>query len=329
MAGVALWDALVRASGILTLLLFSLFVAAAYEPGVNKLTASNKRSRGAVALLLLGGTLLFLGGLVFIFGTLLYNQWDELVAAIPGLAANIESTFNKNFKSNIDLSQYTDSFKSGELESKAVSFGGSLLGFVGSLLATLFISYYLIVDGPAMRQRLCTLLPVRVQKEVLRMWDITVEKTGNYIFSRFLLGVFTFISHGVAFYILEVPYAVPFALWAALVGQLIPVLGTYIAAGLPLLVVGAQGDGTLVFFMLLFVVAYQQLENIVISPKLLKKTMDLNPIVAFVGVLVAASTLNFMYVLLALPIIATLQAFVTAYVQTHDLVDDDRFNPLP
>ena len=56
--------------------------------------------------------------------------------------------------------------------------------------------------------------------------------------------------------------------------------------------------------------------------------MDLNPIVAFVGVLVAASTLNFMYVLLALPIIATLQAFVTAYVQTHDLVDDDRFNPL-
>lgn len=328
MAGVALWDALVRASGILTILLFSLFVSAAYEPGVNRFATGNKRSRGVVALLLLSGTLLFLGGLILIFGTLLYNQGDELVEAIPELTANIENTFNKNFKSNIDLSQYTESFRSGELEVKAVSLGGSLLGFIGSLLSTLFISYYLIVDGPKIRQRLCTLLPVRIQKEVLRMWDITVEKTGNYIFSRFLLGIFTFISHGVAFYVLGVPYAVPFALWAALVSQLIPVLGTYIAAGLPLLVVGAHGDGTLVLFMLLFVVAYQQLENIVISPKLLKKTMNLNPIVAFVGVLAAASTLNFIYVLLSLPIIATLQAFVTAYVQTHDLIDDDRFNPL-
>ena len=328
MAGVALWDALVRASGILTILLFSIFMAAAYEPGVNRLTVGTKRSRGAAALLLMGSTLLFLIGLAFIFGTLLYSQWDELVEAIPGLVTNIESTFNKNFKSNVDLSQYTESFKSRNLEIKAISFGGSLLGFAGSLLAVLFVAYYFIVDGPSMRQRLCTLLPKRVQEEVLRMWDITVEKTGNYIFSRFILGVFTFISHGAAFYALGVPYAIPFAVWAALVSQLIPVLGTYVAAGLPLLVVGAQGNGALVILMLLFIVAYQQLENIVISPKLLKKTMNLNPIVAFVGVLVAASTLNFVYVLLSLPIIATVQAFVTAYVQTHDLIDDERFNPL-
>lgn len=323
MLGVALWDALVRSSSVVTVLLFSVFTAAAYEPGVNRYTAGGKRSRGRAALFLLGVTLSLVSLLAFIFGAMLHAQWGDLTDAIPGLVTNIESTLNKNFGVNLDLSRYTDSFKTKELEGRLLSYGGSAIGFIGSLLAVLFVSYYLIVDGPRIRQRICTLLPAHAQKEVLRMWEITVDKTGNYIFSRFILGVLVFIGHGAAFYAMGVPYAIPFAIWAALVGQLIPILGTYLAAALPLAVIWGQGNGILALGMLLFVVLYQQIENLVISPKLLKKTMDLNPIVAFTGVLVAASTLNFVYVLLALPIIATLQAFATAYVQTHDLDQGD------
>jgi len=325
-AGVALWDAVVRASWIMTIVLLSMFVAAAYEPGVNKLTRGGRRSRRLVAAFLLGSTLLVFGGLLAACGALLYAQLDDLLYSIPDLVANIENTVNKHLGLNVDLQQYTANLSVTDMGAGLLALGESFLKISGAVLVVLFLSYYLIVDGPAIRQRICTLFPVRIQKEVLRMWDITVEKTGNYIYSRVLLGLFTFLSHGAVFYVMGVPYAIVLALWAAVVSQVIPVLGTYVAGGVPLLVVGAQGSGSLVVMMLVFMVLYQQLENMVISPKLLKKTMDLNPVVSFVGVLVAASTLNFVYVLLALPIIATTQAFVTVYVQTHELVEDERFN---
>ena len=76
--------------------------------------------------------------------------------------------------------------------------------------------------------------------------------------------------------------------------------------------------------MLVFVVVYQQFENYVLQPKLTSKTVDIHPAVAFGSVIAGTALLGAVGALIAIPAIATLQAFLGAYVKRYDVTDDPR-----
>ena len=85
----------------------------------------------------------------------------------------------------------------------------------------------------------------------------------------------------------------------------------------------------LVFFAVLvfsvgFVVIYQQFENYVLQPKLTSKTVDIHPAVAFGSVIAGTALLGAVGALIAIPAVATLQAFLGAYVKRYDVTDDPR-----
>ncbi|CAM5661811.1 hypothetical protein SCALM49S_05323 [Streptomyces californicus] len=73
-----------------------------------------------------------------------------------------------------------------------------------------------------------------------------------------------------------------------------------------------------------FVVIYQQFENYVLQPKLTAKTVDIHPAVAFGSVIAGTALLGAVGALVAIPAVATLQAFLGAYVKRYDVTDDPR-----
>ena len=115
---------------------------------------------------------------------------------------------------------------------------------------------------------------------MLWTWEVAIEKTGAYLYSRLLLAIFSGVATFFVLTALGVPFAVPLAVWMGLVSQFIPTIGTYIAMALPLLVAVVQGPSD-ALILLLFFTAYQQLENYVLSPRITAKTMELHPALAF------------------------------------------------
>jgi len=71
-------------------------------------------------------------------------------------------------------------------------------------------------------------------------------------------------------------------------------------------------------------VIYQQFENYVLQPKLTARTVDVHPAVAFGSVIAGTALLGAVGALIAIPAVATLQAFLGAYVKRYDVTDDPR-----
>lgn len=162
----------------------------------------------------------------------------------------------------------------------------------------------------------------RPTREALNVWDVAVEKTGGYLYSRVLLAVVSGVTTFAVLTILRVPFAVPLALWMGLVSQFIPTVGTYIAAAVPLLVTLLESPWK-ALALLIFIALYQQLENMILAPRVTAHTMEMHPAVAFGSVIVGAALFGAMGAFLAIPAAAILQALVWTSVSRFEVVSDE------
>jgi predicted PurR-regulated permease PerM len=183
-------------------------------------------------------------------------------------------------------------------------------------------TYYLVSDGPRFRRAVCSVLTPRRQREVLQAWDIAIEKTGGYLYSRLLLAVVNAGATFVVLTVLGVPFAAPLALWQGFVSQFIPIVGTYIAAAIPVLVALLEDPAAALIF-LIFVAVYQQIENYVLSPRITARTMQLHPAVAFGAALAGGSVGGLIGAFMALPAAAVIQALFSGYLTRHEVVESE------
>ena len=73
--------------------------------------------------------------------------------------------------------------------------------------------------------------------------------------------------------------------------------------------------------VLVFIIVYQQIENLILSPRISQRTMDINAAVAFLAVLAFGSLFGAFGAFLALPVTASLQAIFRAYTKRYELID--------
>ncbi|GAA3235733.1 AI-2E family transporter [Actinocorallia longicatena] len=321
MAG--LW-ALERLQGLLTLILLALFLAFAIEPAVNRLEARGLRrgaATGLIFLLLLGTVAVF----VTLMGTLLFDQVTNLVNNAPQYAESGVGWINETFNATLSQRDITrqlvqlQSIASGHLSQIAGNVWGIGTHAIGVLfrgLGLALFTFYLCADGPRFRRTVCAFLPPRRQRDVLRAWEIAVDKTGGYLYSRALLAAVSALAHTCALQLLGVPNAITLGLFVGLVSQFVPTVGTYIAGTVPVLVALAKSPGT-ALWVLLFIIAYQQFENYVLQPKITARSMDMHPAVAFGLVVAGAALFGAAGAILALPAGASIQAFLSAYVRRY------------
>lgn len=317
---------LTQLKGLLTILVVSLFLAFSIEPAVNWLAAKGWK-RGPATGVVFIGVLVAVASFVWTLGELVVDQVSALVDNAPRYADDavnwINSTFHTDY-SGTDI-QNKASEMSSSLQGYVVGLAGDVWGIgttaVGVLfqaLGVLLFTYYFAADGPRFRNAVCSLLPPRRQKHVLRAWDIAVEKTGGYLYSRALLALCSTIAHYVAMRVLDLPSAFALALWVGVVSQFIPTVGTYLAGALPVIVALAQSPRT-ALWILLFIVLYQQFENYVLQPRITASTLDMHPAVAFGAVLGGAALFGATGALLAIPVTATAQGFMGAYIRRYEV----------
>ncbi len=318
-----------RLSGLLVLLLVAVFLSLAIEPGVNKLARMGWR-RGTATLTILAGVLgAFLTFLVAI-GTLVGGQIADLLAESETYITDSVDWINSTFGTNIDPQAVVDEFTDpdGRVQEfiaaqgdEAVRLSVTVVGVIFQALSVLLFTYYLVADGPRLRRAICSRMRPSRQEQVLRAWEIAVTKTGGYLYSRALLALLAAVSHWILFQLIGTPAPVALALWVGLISQFLPVVGTYLAGILPVLVTLLESPVDAVI-VVVFIVLYQQIENYLLAPRITARTMELHPAVAFAAALGGASLLGAVGAILALPAAAMAQALTTSWGQRYDVVDD-------
>ncbi|MFI9167775.1 AI-2E family transporter [Streptomyces lincolnensis] len=317
-------------TGLLINVLIAFFLALAIEPAVSWMASRGMR-RGLATFLVFFAVLIVSAGFVTLLGSMLAGQIIKIVEDFPNYLDSVINWVNAHFKTDLKrvdvqegvlrsdwLRNYVQNSATGVLDVSA-----QVLGGLFQLLTIALFSFYFAADGPRLRRALCSILPPAKQAEVLRAWEIAVNKTGGYIYSRGLMALISGVAHYILLQALEVPYAPVLAVWVGLVSQFIPTIGTYLAGALPMLIAFTV-DPWYALWVLIFVVIYQQFENYVLQPKLTSKTVDIHPAVAFGSVIAGTALMGAVGALIAIPAIATLQAFLGAYVKRYDVTDDPR-----
>ncbi|MUH60507.1 AI-2E family transporter [Bifidobacterium sp. GSD1FS] len=129
---------------------------------------------------------------------------------------------------------------------------------------------------------------------------------------------------------IKVPYWLPLALFCGIVSQFVPTIGTYLGGALPVLFAWGERGWVYAVAVVVFITVYQQIENLLLSPKISERTMDLNPCIAFLSVLVFGALFGALGAFLALPITASIQVLFQVSTKRYDLVDMPLMNdPVP
>ena len=222
-----------RVRELLIMLLVSLFLSFALEPAVNRLAARGMR-RGAATALVFVGLLLSVGVFLGALGTLVVQEVSDFVEEAPEYVADLEEQVNDTFGTELNSDELVDSLTEADgpvqefatkYAGNAVSIGATALGVLFQLLTISLFTFYLVADGPGFRRAICSFLPPMHQHTVLRNWELAIDKTGGYIYSRALLAGLSAVATFAFLEVLGVPYALALAVWVGLGSPFVPVVG--------------------------------------------------------------------------------------------------------
>jgi len=316
-----------RLFSLLILLLVSLFLALAIEPGVTKLARRGWRRGSATLVILLTVTLLVIGFVVAI-GTLVATQAADLAQNSDRYVNRTVDFLNDNIGTNIDPQKVNDSIQDPDgpvqkfirgQQGEALQLSVTALGLLLQGFSVLLFTFYLVADGPRMRKSICSRLPPARQERVLATWELAIDKTGGYLYSRAVLALVSTIVHWIAFQSLGTAAPVALAVWVGLISQFIPVIGTYIAGVLPLLITFIDSPPK-ALVVIIVIIVYQQLENFLVAPRVTARTMEIHPAIAFGSAIAGAALLGPVGAVLGLPVAAMSVALLASSGERHDVV---------
>ena len=267
---------------------------------------------------------------VIAIGTLVGQQIADLLGNSEKYVNRTVDFLNSTFGTHIDANQVIESINEPEgrvqrfirsQQGKVVELSVTALGLLVQALSAMLFTFYLVADGPKLRRAICRRLRPERQRSVLDTWELAIEKTGGYLYSRALLAGLSAFFHWVMLQAVGTQAPIALALWVGVISQFLPVVGTYLAGFLPIVVTFVDSPPR-ALVVLVFVVIYQQLENYLFLPRITSRTMELHPAVAFGAAIAGGATLGAVGAVLAIPAAAMVQAILSNTGVRHEVIDN-------
>jgi predicted PurR-regulated permease PerM len=308
--------------GILLRVLVAAFLAVSLDPAVRWLTARGMRRGLAVAIIFTIFLAIIVGFLMSVIPPLV-NQFGQLVRHFPQTLTDLQerSARFRELDSRFHLSTRLEGLLGqlpGRVTGGVLGLTSQVFGALVSFLTVVVFTVYFLLDLPRLRHGVVRLFPVDRRDRYGRVVDIMVNKVGDYMIGRLAIG---FIAGVVAFAGLEalgVPYPVPLAIFIALL-DLIPLIGHPIGSVAALLVALITKGlwPTTVLLAIIFLV-YQQVENYLIGPRVLRHSVDISAAAVLLAALIGAAILGVVGALIAIPIAAALKVVLVQQIDHYE-----------
>lgn len=311
-------QAIVAVRQVLILLLIAGFLAIGLNPTVEFLERRRVK-RGRAVAIVLAAVLVFFGGFGLAVVPPIVDQSGQFAKAAPGYLRDLQS--NQRVAQLDQRFHFLDKARTyvEQPARLAPSVAGGVLG-VGkvvfsaffSTLTVLILTLYFLSSLPAMKSHAYRMVPRSRRARVGLLSDEILTRVGGYVAGALAIAACAGVSTFVLLLVTGVPYPVALALVVAIT-DLIPLVGATIGAAIVTLIaffVSVQvGLIAAVFYLI-----YQQVENYVLYPRIMKRSVDVSPAATVVAVLIGGSLLGVLGALLAIPIAAALQLVLAEVV---------------
>jgi predicted PurR-regulated permease PerM len=305
-----LYQAVVSARSVLVLVIVAAFLAIGLNPIVSRLERAGMRRGAAVAIVFVGVL-----GFFALFGYAVLppviNQVSNFVDAVPNYVKGLQNNptirdLDSRFGVIDKLNQYVTTGNFGtQIAGNVVSVTQQVAGFVLKALTVLILTLYFLSSFNTIKRTAYRLVPRSRRARFSLIGDEVLSRVGGYVAGAVVVALIAGVASLVWLSALRIPYPLALALIVTFT-DVIPLIGATIGAvivtAVAFFVSLPVGIATGIFFLV-----YQQVENYLIYPRVMSRSVDVNPAAAIVGALIGGTLLGFVGALLAVPATAAIQ----------------------
>lgn len=304
--------AIVNVRDVIVLIVVSAFLAIGLNPAVEFLHRRGLK-RGLAVASVIGVVLLFFGGFVAAAVPPVARQATELRETLPKYSTQLRE--NPTFREWDDKYDITVKLEDWVEERGSAAAGAAVdvlttaLSIVFKTLTILILTLYFLGAYPRIKHGAYRMIPRSRRARAGLIADEILSRVGGYVLGNLATSFIAGVCALVFFLILDVPYPLALAMLVAIL-DLIPLVGATIAAvvctAVAFFVSVPVGLASAGYFLV-----YQQVENYVLVPKVMKRTVDISPLATIIAALIGGALLGVLGALLAIPVAAAIQLIGT------------------
>ena len=308
-----LWNAVGQLTQVITLLVVALFITLALNPLVEYLVRRDVRRSLAVATVFAGLVVVFVSlGLIVVPPVV--QQAGLLADSAPSY---LENLLNNRVIRDLDTHYHVAEKLQAELQARITDgnfmsgvFGGVLgagkavLSGFFSFFTVLVLTLYFLASLPRVKQAAYGMVPASRRPRVTSLSEEILRRVGSYAIGQVAVAAINATASWIMMTIVGIPYAAVLAVAVGFLG-LLPMVGATLGAAL-VCTVALFDDPKKAAIALVYYVVYQQIENYVVAPRIMQRTVSVPGAVTVVAALAGAALLGILGALLAIPVAAGL-----------------------
>jgi len=324
---IAVWTLLHLASvarHVLVWIAISIFLALAINPLVEVLQRRGLHRRSVATTVAFLLVLLGVAAVGALFIPTLVDNVNKFVQAVPGYVDDLtkgkgrfgflETKYHVVEKVREQL-EHGGAKRLLGLSGAAVSITKGVVNIVIGAITILFLTFFMLLEGPAWVERVYGLLSPESQPRWRAVGHDIYRQIGGYVTGNLVISLIAGGLTTLVLLVLGVPYAVALGLIVALL-DLIPLAGATIAA---IIIAAVAFLHSIVagIVVVVFFVIYQQVENHVLQPLVYHKTVALSPLAILISVLIGAEVAGILGALAAIPVAGAIQVLIRDFLRAH------------
>lgn len=235
---------------------------------------------------------------------MVYKEVNELVGFLPDL---IEFFQLKLYDLGININELDiDINKMIEyVPSYIIDFIKGCFKYVGSIFVGLIIGLYMSMEFNKIYEVFIRLLPKKYKCEILGILEKISCEVRRCIGGMFFVSFFVFIFDSIGFFLLGLNNPLLLGCLCGLT-DLIPLIGPYIGGIIVLIVAFSEGKNVIIG-TLIFILIIQLIENYVLQPIVMSKSVKISPLLIIVGLLVFGNLFGIIGMLISTPLVCIIK----------------------
>jgi predicted PurR-regulated permease PerM len=302
---------------VVSWIFIAMFLTLALNPAVDRLERRMGNRRGAATAVVFLATIAAIAGIAALFIPTLIHQVNDFANKVPdylddltkgrGRLGFLQTKYHLVDKAR-DALHEGGAKKLFGLSGTALALTKSVITVVLAIVTIAFMTFFMLLEGPAWMERVYGLLPPKSQPRWRSIGRDIYRTVGGYVTGNLVISLIAGTLTAIVLGILGVPYAIALGLIVGIL-DLIPLAGATIAA----IIVGTVAFlHTIVagIVVVVFFIVYQQVENHVLQPVVYGRTVQLSPLAVLISVLVGAELAGVLGALAAIPVAGSLQVIL-------------------
>jgi predicted PurR-regulated permease PerM len=297
---------------------FGLAISILLEPAINFLRKLWIPKLAAIFIIYVS-VLGLLGILIYITAPIFIIELKEFSNYLPDYFNKINPVLQKL---GIDFAQSFNEFTSslvGGLEQSSKGVINAVMVFFGGLSSTIIIltiSFFLSLEDRGPERFLAFISPQKYQEYVVSFFEKAQAKVAGWFGARIIACIFVGIGSFIIFYIFGVEYSFLLALVSGVL-NFIPYIGPLVTAILLLIFVTvSSGSWLITLYVLLAIWAIQAVENNLLTPFLMKKMINLPPVLVLISLLLGAKVFGFLGTIFIVPVAGIIYEFIKELLES-------------